>query len=263
MSLREEVEELVAWMADRPDGAEATSPPVLVTREAWGLVRDGLGRAGDSLALAASAFAAEHPRRLLLAELARDLELECRSLALRASVLGRRAPRREDVPPAPDAPAAPVPTQAEAARAARLEEQRLRQNVERAEARKAEAYLAMDRVAAAVTHAEVAREGFERLDARFATTTDTDLRGRMEEIRALVKGAHDHAALALEALRGTEPTERTGAQHVAAAMGKLETVRGHLTEDVRGDDAAARFAEEVDVVVEMALTLHARAMQTA
>lgn len=263
MSLREEVEELAAWMADRTDGAEPASPPVLVSREAWGLVRDALGRAGDSFALAASAYAGEHPRRPLLAELARDLELECRSLALRASVLGRRAPRRADVPPAPAAPAAPAPTPAEAVRAARQEEQRLRQNVERAEARKAEAYLAIDRVAAAVTQAEVAREGFARLDARFATTTDADLRGRMEEIRTLVKGAHDHAGAALEALRGTDSSDRTAAQHVAAAMGKLETVRGHLTEGVRSDPAADRFAEEVDVVAEMALTLHARAMRTA
>jgi hypothetical protein len=252
MSLRAEVQELVAWLADHRVEPEAPAPTVLVTKEAWELVHGALTRAGDAFVTAADLFVA-NPARPLLAELSRDLVYESRSLALRARVLKRRAPSRDDAPQRRRAVAVPDVD---------LELARLRErtNIERAEARKREADAALARAEAAIKQAEVAEVGFRQLSARLATTTDADVRGRLNEIGDLLEGSRRNAAAALAAARGEE-AETTGAEsRVVSAMNSIEIARGHLTDGTHNDTAAELFAQEVDVLAEMALSLRTRAL---
>jgi hypothetical protein len=252
MSLRTEVEELVAWLADHREEPDAPTPTILVTKEAWELVHGALTRAGDSFVSAADLFSVK-PARPLLAELSRDLVYESRSLALRARVLKRRAPAKDEAPRRRRAAAAPDVDR----QLAMLKE---RTYLERAEARQLEAAATLSRAQAAMKQAEAAQVGFTQMQARLATTTDADIRGRLNEISDLLDSCQRNAAEALAAARGEEKVPPGAEGRVVSAMNSIEVARGHLTDGIHNDNLAEMFAEEVDVLGEMALSLRSRSL---
>jgi hypothetical protein len=252
MSLRTEVEELVAWLADHREDPEAPTPTVLVTKEAWELVHGALTRAGDSFATAADLFSVK-PARPLLAELSRDLVYESQWGAHRARMLKRRAPAKHQAPRPQPVPAGPADREI-----ALLKE---RNNLARAEARKREAATALARAEAAVEQARAAQVGFEQMDARFSTTTDADVRGRLNEISDLLESCRRNAAEALAAARGEEVPADGAEGRVVSALNSIEVARGHLTDGIHNDTAAELFTQEVDLLGEMALSLRSRALR--
>lgn len=119
LSLRTELGRLGKRISELWAKQEPKPTPQRLWREDWQGIHGHLGRAAKKLAEARDAVPADH-RQSFLAEFAGDLAREAESLALRANLLSRRAPRKPKVEatepePAPrDAPATEAPRDAPA-----------------------------------------------------------------------------------------------------------------------------------------------------